>query len=267
MGLPYAEVIGDPIGHSKSPLIHKFWLDKCEIEGRYGAVRVTEPELAAYLEDRRADPDWQGCNVTRPLKEAVFRHSAMPDDFVGAANILSPADDGALISGNTDFLAVHALLAPRDLAGRNAIVVGTGGAARATLAALRGLPTGSVTLMCRSPEKGRRLLEHFGLPGSAEPLGTLVGDAGLLINATPLGMAGYPPADIDLGGMPPDAIVFDMVYDPVQTDLLARARERGMTVIDGLEMLVEQAESSFGTFFNAVPPRDRDPELRELLTQ
>jgi shikimate dehydrogenase len=265
MGIPYAEVIGDPIAHSKSPLIHKFWLDACGIEGRYGAVRVGEAELAAYFEDRRSDPDWQGCNVTRPLKEAVLKYSCKPDDFVGAANILSPADDCELIPNNTDFQAIYALLASRDLAGRDVIVLGTGGAARAALAALRGLDTGNVALLCRSPEKGERLLGHFGLPGSVLPMGSIVEGAGLVINATPLGMTGCPPLDIDLGAMAPDAIVFDMVYSPVQTDLLQQAKDRGMRVIDGLEMLIEQAESSFGIFFKANPPRESDAELRSRL--
>lgn len=265
MGIPYAEVIGDPIAHSKSPIIHEFWLDLCRIEGRYGAVPVAEADLDAYLKDRKQDPDWQGCNLTRPLKEAALKYSCIPNDFVGAANILSLTEDRELIPGNTDFLAIHALLSTRDLAGRDAIVLGSGGAARAALAALRGLITGDVALLCRAPEKGRQLLDHFGLPGSVHPIGTSVKGAGLLINATPLGMTGCPALDVDLSAMPSDAIVFDMVYSPVRTDLLDQAEARGMAVIDGLEMLVEQAESSFGIFFKADPPRERDAELRARL--
>jgi shikimate dehydrogenase len=265
MGVPYAEVIGDPIAQSKSPIIHGFWLDACGIEGRYGAVRVAEAELATYFESRKRDPDWQGCNVTRPLKEVVLKHSCVPDDFVGAANILSPLEDRELLPTNGDYMAIYALLARRGPLGEDAIVLGTGGAARAALAALRELITGSVALHCRSPEKGRRLLEHFELPGTVHPMGTSVKDAGLLINATPLGMTNCPPLDIDLGDMPLDAIVFDMVYSPVETDLLKQARGRGMNVIDGLEMLIEQADSSFQAFFKAFPPRELDAELRRRL--
>jgi shikimate dehydrogenase len=267
MGVPYAEVIGDPIAHSKSPLIHKFWLEKLGLDGRYAAVRVTEAELGAYLDSRKRDADWRGCNVTRPHKEAVLKYSCIPDDFVGAANILSPADDRELIPNNTDFQAIHILLEKRDLAGKTAVVVGAGGAARAALAALRGTPIESVALLCRSPEKGRQMLDHFGLPGTALLMGTSVEGAGLLINATPLGMTGCPPLELDLGAIAPDGIVFDMVYSPLRTDLLKQAAVRNLPCIDGLEMLIEQAESSFGTFFQAVPPRECDAELRELLTR
>lgn len=267
MGVPYAEVIGDPIGHSKSPVIHNFWLEKMGMEGRYSAVRVTEAELPTYLDVRKRDEDWRGCNVTRPLKEAVLKYSCIPDDFVGAANILSPAEDGELIPNNTDYQAIHILLAKRDLAGMTAVVLGAGGAARAALAALRGLPIERVVLLCRSTEKGRGMLDHFGLPGSAHPMGTSLDGAGLLINATPLGMTGSPPLEIDLGAMAPDGIVFDMVYSPLRTELLKQAADRGLATIDGLEMLIEQAETSFGTFFQASSPREHDAELRELLTR
>jgi shikimate dehydrogenase len=267
MGVPYAEVIGEPIAHSKSPLIHNFWLDLCGIEGRYVAVRVSESELGAYFADRKRDPDWQGCNVTRPLKEVVLEYSCLPDEFVGAANILSPMEDRELLPTNADYTAIYDLLAGRGAEVRDAVVLGSGGAARAALAALRDLMRGDVALHCRSPEKGRKLLEHFELPGSVHSMDARVGGANLLINATPLGMTGCPALDIDLGAMSPDAIVFDMVYSPVETDLVRQARDQGMSIIDGLDMLIEQADSSFQTFFRAFPPRELDSELRARLLE
>jgi len=265
MGVPYAEVIGDPIAHSKSPLIHRYWLDLCEMEGRYEAIRVSEAELPAYFRSRKDDLDWQGCNVTRPLKEVVLRYSCVPDEFVGAANILSPLEDRELLPTNGDYMAIHDLLAKRNLGDTDAVVLGAGGAARAALAALREVTCGKVALLCRSPEKGRRLLEHFELPGSAHPMGTRIEGAGLLINATPLGMTDCHTLDFDLGTMTADAVVFEMVYSPVETDLVRQAKGRGMDVIDGIEMLIEQADTSFQTFFRAFPPREYDSELRGRL--
>jgi len=132
-GRPYAEVIGDPVAHSKSPLIHRFWLDRLGIDADYRATRVAADGLADYFARCRADPDWRGCNVTMPHKLAVLDHVADPGDLgrsIGAANTVLRQRD-RLIATNTDAAGFYAPLADIDLAGAPVAVIGSGGAARA----------------------------------------------------------------------------------------------------------------------------------------
>ncbi len=156
----YAEVIGDPIAHSKSPTIHRFWLDALGIEGDYRRCHVTPEGLADYFAERRADPDWQGCNVTIPHKIAALDHVDDPGGVrgtIGAINTVIRQGE-ALIGTNTDAGGFAAPIAGLELAGRHAVVVGSGGAARAILFALARLEIGRVTLMARNPLKGAALL-------------------------------------------------------------------------------------------------------------
>ena len=122
-----------------------------------------------------------------------------------------------------------------------------------------------MTLFNRNVEKGAALLSSFGLEGQALPIGDAVPPSALVVNATSLGMTGQPPLDLDLSALPGDAVVYDIVYAPLETALLAAARARGLATIDGLEMLIGQAAVAFERFFGAAPPRDRDGELREIL--
>jgi shikimate dehydrogenase len=222
MTRPYAEVIGDPIAQSKSPLIHGFWLDALGIDADYRKTHVAPDALGAHLRDRAADPAWRGCNVTVP----------------------------------------HAGL---DLAGKPVTVIGTGGAARAILFALSKLEVGAVTVLARNPLKAAALLSSFGLKGRTLPIGGAAPRSALLVNTTTLGMIGQPPLELDLVGLDDDAVIYDIVYAPIETPLLAAAHARGLDTIDGLEMLVGQAAVAFALFFGAEPPRDRDDELRDLL--
>lgn len=265
---PYAEVIGDPIGHSKSPLIHGFWLEKLGIDAEYRATHVRPEELPEYFAGRRADPDWLGCNITVPHKEAALAFVEDRGDVkrgIGAINLAFRTDDGAIVGTNTDAGGFYTPISGVDLTGQPVAVIGAGGAARAILFALAQLGVGPVTILNRTPLKGAALLSSFGLKGQALPLSAPLPPVRLLVNASTLGMIGQPPLELDLTPLPDDAIVYDIVYAPLETGLLQAASERGLDVIDGLEMLIGQAALAFEILFDAEPPRDADDELRARL--
>ena len=262
--VPYAEVIGDPIAQSKSPAIHRFWLNQLEIEADYRATRVARADFKAYLANRRADPAWRGCNVTMPLKlDALFAADDPTDraTATGAANLLT-LRDGKLVAGNTDVGAVQNLLAP--LTCDSVVILGNGGAARAILLALKLLGSGGVRLQARDMAEATSLCVEFGLGEGPRPFNSPIDSRGL-INATPLGMAGIAPTHIDLSNMPADGWVLDLVSAPLPTPLLIAAAARGLTTIDGLSILVEQAADSFELLFWRKPPRDRDALLFAML--
>lgn len=265
---PYAEVIGDPIAQSKSPLIHGFWLDQLGIDAEYKRFHVKPEALGDYFASRRTDPNWRGCNVTVPHKLAALDHIADPGDVrgsIGAINTVFRNEDGDWIGINTDAAGFHAPIAGLDLTGQPVAVIGAGGAARAILFALSKLGVGRVTILNRNPLKAAALLATFGLKGDALPLAAPLPPVNLLVNASTLGMTGQPPLAIDLAPLPRNAVVYDAVYAPIETPLLAQAHDRGLDTVDGLEMLVGQAALAFELFFGAAPPRDRDEELRERL--
>ncbi|KQM96403.1 shikimate dehydrogenase family protein [Sphingomonas sp. Leaf25] len=265
---PYAEVIGDPIAQSKSPLIHGFWLTQLGIDAGYRATHVPPEKLGEYFAERRADPAWRGCNVTVPHKLAALDHVADPGDVrgsIGAINTVFRGDGGDWIGTNTDAAGFHAPIAGLDLGAKPVVVIGAGGAARAILFALSKLGVGRVTILNRNVLKAAGLLASFGLKGDALPLTAPLPAAKLLVNASTLGMTGQPPLTIDLTPLLDDAVVYDAVYAPIETPLLAQAHDRGLDTVDGLEMLVGQAALAFELFFGAAPPRDRDDELRAAL--
>jgi shikimate dehydrogenase len=264
----FAEVIGDPIAQSKSPLIHGFWLEKVELGAGYRPTQVTRAELPSFLEQRRKDPHWRGCNVTMPLKlDAVVQADESTDRAVaaGAANILLPRD-GKLLAGNTDVGAVLKLLGPRFANGRQGSVtlLGNGGAARAVLVALRMLDVRDVRIQSRDLAEAIKLAVEFGLDHEPRPFTQAI-DSDVLVNATPMGMAGVPSVAIDIGAMPAGGWLFDMVTEPAETPLLGAARARGLQAIDGLAMLVEQAADSFALLFGKDAPRQYDAELMTRL--
>ena len=280
---PYAEVIGDPIIQSKSPAIHGYWIGELGLDADYRAAHVTAAELEQYLSDRRADPLWRGCNVTMPHKQAVIPLLDALDPLaerIGAVNTIV-AENGRLTGYNTDaggFLEpLRHELAKQHLF-RMARVLGTGGAARAIIAALA-QENVVIVLAGRNPDKARALLDELDPDGEhhvapldhfAEPTDFAFDDRegifDVVVNASPLGMAGQPPLTLDLDPLPEHAIVYDIVYAPLETPLLAAARARALDTVDGLEMLIGQAAYAFELFFGAEPPRDRDDELRALLT-
>ena len=266
---PYAEVIGDPISHSRSPGIHGFWLTQLGIDAEYRALHVTPEGLGDYFAARRDDPDWRGCNITIPHKLAAMEYVEDRGGVrgtIGAINTVIRAEDGVLIGTNTDAGGFYAPIAGLDLEGRHALVIGAGGAARAILFALSKLGIGRVTIQNRNVLKAAALLSSFGIKGDAVPLGSPAPPVDLLVNASALGMTGQPPLEIDLDPLPDDAVVYDIVYAPLETDLLVQAHARELATVDGLDMLIGQAALAFELFFGAEPPRDRDDALRALLT-
>ncbi len=269
MSRRYAEVIGDPIVQSKSPLIHGFWIEALGIDAEYRAYLVTPEGLPAYFAARCADPLWQGCNITLPHKQAALEFiedRGGVRDTIGAINLALRVEDGAVIGTNTDAGGFYAPISGLDLAGKPVVVIGAGGAARAVLFALSRLGVGPVTIVNRNVLKAAALLSSFGLKGNALPLGSTIPSAALLVNTSALGMVGQPPLEIDLSSLPDDAVVYDIVYAPLETPLLAAARDRDLDTVDGLDMLIGQAALAFELLFGAEPPRDRDDELRDLLT-
>jgi shikimate dehydrogenase len=265
----YAEVIGDPIAQSKSPIIHGFWLDALGIDAEYRRAHVTADALPAYFESRNADPDWRGCNITMPHKLAALDHVTDPGDVrgtIGAINTVFRGNDGAMIGTNTDAAGFWAPIDDLDIAGQPVTVIGAGGAARAVLFALSRMGVGPVTILNRNPLKGAALLALFKLKGQALPLAPAAPPSRLLVNTSVLGMAGQPPLDIDLGALDDDSLVYDIVYSPLETGLLKAARKRNLETVDGLDMLIAQAAVAFEILFHVEPPQDRDDELRALLT-
>lgn len=283
-GRAYAEVIGDPIAQSKSPAIHGFWLGQLGLDAEYRSAHVTADALADYLNDRKADPDWRGCNVTMPHKQAVMPYLERLDPLaarIGAVNTIVRSGNATLAGFNTDaagFLEpLQPLLACEHLF-RMARVFGTGGAARAIVAALAAEHV-VIVLAGRDPAKARALLDeldpggehhatdlaHFAAPTDFV-FDDRVGCLDLIVNASPLGMAGQPPLAVDLSHAPPGSVVYDVVTHPADTPLLQAARAAGFRTIDGLSMLIGQAAIAFEKFFGQPPPRgDGDGELRAWL--
>ncbi len=265
---PYAEVIGDPIAHSKSPVIHGFWLEKLGIEAAYRTCHVKPEGLADYFTARRADPHWRGCNVTVPHKLAVlpFMDSISPlAARIGAVNAIVRNADGTLAGGNTDATGFAEPLAGRVF--QSVIVVGAGGAARAVLAGLSTRRIPHVTILNRDVGKAQGLLGEFGLTGFAGSLEADCPKADLLVNSSSLGMEGKPALPSLVHHVAGGGLVYDIVYAPLETPLLATARAQGLEVIDGLSMLVGQAAEAFAAFFGQAAPRRHDAELRALLTR
>ncbi|HEY7807885.1 MAG TPA: shikimate dehydrogenase [Croceibacterium sp.] len=281
----YAEVIGDPIAQSKSPAIHNYWLRKLGLEAEYRACHVAAEGLAGYLAGRRDDPEWRGCNVTMPHKQAIvplLDRLEIGAEMVGAVNTVTRRRNGALIGCNTDgagFLEpLRSELAQTHLF-RMARVLGTGGAARAIVAALaeqgfvivlagRDRAKARALLMDIDPEREHHAVDfaHFA-ELSDFPFDDREGCLDLIVNASPLGMAGQPPLKFDFGHAPPNSVVYDIVTHPVETEFLKTALAAGFRTIDGLAMLIGQAAVAFEKFFGGPPPRDDgDGELRRILT-
>lgn len=286
---PFAEVIGDPIGQSKSPAIHGFWLEKLRIDAEYRAAHVGPEELADYIAARRGNPLWRGCNVTMPHKRAVMTLVDRLDPLaerVGAVNTIARDAGGAFLGYNTDVDGVAEPLTAVPIGNYPghvatvAYIIGAGGAARAAVVGVQQAGPFAIDIFNRTVEKAQPLAVLAGAAfGEAHPLEHLTpirkpGDgpedqaySHIVINATSMGMTGNPPVPIDLSRFYPDTIVFDMVYSPLETPLLAQARARGLRCIDGLSMLIGQAAVAFEHFFGAKPSREEgDADLRRILT-
>ena len=267
---PYAEVIGDPIHHSKSPLIHGFWANAAGLDVVYRQQLVHPDDLPAYFAARTADPLFKGCNITIPHKIAALDHVPDPGDVrgsIGAINTVARGPDGAFFGTNTDAGGFAAPISDRDWTGESAILIGTGGAARAIVFALKALGFAHISVLARNPMKAMGLLGQFGMKGQVLPMDAPLPPAALLVNASPLGMTGQESLTVDLSPLPDDAVVYDIVYTPLETALLKAARARELTTVDGLEMLIGQAGIAFELLFGVAPLMgdDADAALREIL--
>jgi len=257
-----AGVFGWPVGQSRSPRLHGWWLDRYGVDGAYVPLAVPPERLEQAL---RALPalGFRGVNLTVPHKAAALTLVDHVDPVarrIGAVNTIVVGEDGALEGGNTDaggFLANLREGAPgwRPEAGP-AAVAGAGGAARAVVAALVDAGVPEIHLFNRSIEKAEALACDLGGPIHVVPWfgrASALAEAALLVNTTSLGMTNQPSLDLDLSALPPDAVVTDIVYAPLETPLLAAARARGNAVVDGLGMLLHQAVPGFEAWFGVRP--------------
>jgi shikimate dehydrogenase len=255
-------VIGWPAGHSRSPLIHNYWIKRHGLAGEYRKEAVEPERFEAFVKSLAAN-GYAGANVTIPHKEAALAHS-QPDDrakAVGAANTLW-LDNGTLRSTNTDvegFLANLDASAPgwdTDAANKSALVLGAGGAARAVVFGLRERGFGKIHVANRTLDRALALRERFGervFPVGWSAVADLMEGASLIVNTTSLGMKGQPPLDLDIARLTPGAVVADLVYVPLVTPLLAAAKARGLAAADGLGMLLHQAVRGFSLWFGVTP--------------
>ncbi|HUI94640.1 MAG TPA: shikimate dehydrogenase [Xanthobacteraceae bacterium] len=263
-------IIGWPAGHSRSPIIHNYWIKQHGIAGEYRKEAVPPEEFAAFLANL-GQRGYVGANVTIPHKEAALALSE-PDaraNAVGAANTLF-RDGGTLRSTNTDvegFLGNLDASAPGwDRSVQCALVLGAGGSARAVVFGLRERGIAPIYVANRTFERAQALQQRFG--GAVEPMSwdqvpALLPAAMILVNTTSLGMNGQPPLAIDVGRLPADAVVADLVYVPLLTPLLMAARARRLRTADGLGMLLHQAVRGFSLWFGVKPTVTA--ELRALV--
>lgn len=269
--LPRSCVVGWPISHSRSPLIHRYWLKANGIEGDYDRVAVPPGELPRFVATIGHD-GLRGANVTVPHKEAAFAACDRLTDAaraIGAVNTLW-RDDGLLFGDNTDAFGFLGNLDERAPAWRDrldhVVILGAGGAARAAVHALLGAGAGQIVLVNRGFERAAALAAAFGPKVSARSwteITKLLPIANLLVNTTSLGMVGQPPLEIDVSALAPSATVCDIVYMPLRTPLIEEAARLGHPVVDGLGMLLHQAVSGFERWFGVRPKVT--PELRALL--
>ena len=263
-------VMGHPVAHSRSPMIHNYWLKKLGIQGSY-ELKDLPPDAFPGFVANLARNGYIGGNVTVPHKEAAFRAVAARDaaaEAVGAVNTLW-LENGRLVGGNSD---VHGFVANLDeaaagwnVAGCRAVVLGAGGTGRAAVHALR-LRNVQVDLVNRTLARADELARRFA-PGvrahAFDALPRLLPHADLLVNCTSLGLAGKAPLELDLAPLKPRAVVYDVIYAPLETRLLAAARRRGHRTVDGLGMLLHQAGFGFRKWFGGDPRVT--PELRALV--
>ncbi len=265
-----AFVCGHPISHSRSPLIHGYWLKTLGIDGSYDRVDVAPLDFPDFLKGIETG-GYIGGNVTIPHKEAAFHSVAKRDadaDAIGAVNTVW-IEDNVVCGGNTDAYGFAANLdehAPQWTDGKVAVVFGAGGAARAVIHALKLRGYRDIRVANRTSSRVDDLATRFGqgLSGHAwDDKAELFDDADLLVNASSLGMKGAPELAADLSRLPAHAIVTDLVYVPVETPLLKEAKQRGLAAVDGLGMLLHQAAPGFERWFGRRPGVTGD--LRDLV--
>jgi shikimate dehydrogenase len=264
-------VIGWPIAHSRSPLIHNYWIAEHGIGGRYTAVPVEPGQLPSFFSSF-AERRLLGCNVTIPHKEGAAQLVALDDELtrrLGAVNTVF-LRDGMLRGTNTDgygFITNLRACAPQvRLGGGTALVLGAGGSARAVVGAMLEAGVSRILLANRTGSRALELQRLFG-PAlhvvSWADRAAAAADVGLLVNTTMLGMQGQEALDMSLDRLPREAVVAELVYVPLETELMKAARARDIPTADGLGMLLYQAQAAFRTWYGILP--SVTPRLRELV--
>ncbi|HVI90780.1 MAG TPA: shikimate dehydrogenase [Dongiaceae bacterium] len=277
-----AGVFGWPVTHSRSPRLHGFWLRQYGIDGAYIPFSTPPAQFEPALRSL-ALLGFRGANVTLPHKEAAFElvdERTERATRIGAVNTVIVREDGILLGDNTDgfgFVAYLQASAPnwRPQAGP-AVVLGAGGAARAIIVALLEAGVPQIRLVNRTRDRAEQVAAAIALQSYEgtffkgrvdvedwEKRDALLDGAALLVNTTQLGMTGQPPLEIDLVALPVEAVVDDIVYVPLETPLLAQARQRGNYVVDGLGMLLHQARPGFAAWFGVEP--EVTPALRDFV--
>jgi shikimate dehydrogenase len=269
---PRAFVTGFPVKHSRSPLIHGYWLKQLGLRGSYQAHEVAPEAFAQFIRSvKDGSAGFAGGNVTIPHKEMAFKLADRPDALsqeLGASNTLW-LEGGELQATNTDGQGFTANLDARhpdwDKAG-TAVVFGAGGASRAIIQAVRDRGFSEIHVVNRTVARARELADRFGPKVHAHPvaaLGEVMTGAGLFVNTTSLGMDGEAAPRIDFSPLAADAVVTDIVYVPLKTPMLLQAEEQGFAIVDGLGMLLHQAVPGFEKWFGTRPKVDE--ELRRLI--
>jgi len=267
-GLRRAYLMGHPVAHSRSPMIHGYWLKALGIAGAYELKDLTPEEFPGFVTKLDAN-GFVGGNITVPHKEAAFRLVASRDaaaEAVGALNTVW-LENGRLMGGNSD---THGFIANLDerapgwnVPGCRAVVLGAGGAARSAAYALRSRGA-QVDLVNRTLQRAEELARRFDARAHGfNALPRLLETADLLVNCTSLGLAGKLPLEIDFAPLKRSAVVYDVVYVPLETGLLAKAKARGHRTVDGLGMLLQQAGFGFRKWFGGDPKVT--PEQRALI--
>jgi shikimate dehydrogenase len=265
-------VMGWPVAHSRSPKIHGHWIEKYALNGAYVLLPVQPGSLPAALAGLPA-LGFRGCNITIPHKVdalALVHEADANARRVGAVNTVIVQPDGRLFGMNTDgFGFIQSLLDAqaswRADAGPVA-VLGAGGAARAVILALADRGAKEIRLLNRTLDKAQALAQEFGSPVQAHEWSqrdAALADCALLVNTTSLGMHGQPALEVNLAALPAHALVSDIIYVPLETPLLAQARQRGNTTVNGLGMLLHQARPGFEAWFGVQP--QVTPELRRVI--
>ena len=259
-----AGVVGRPVRHSLSPVIHNAWIEAAGLDAVYLAFAPPADGFGRLVEGLRGGVVL-GLNVTIPFKEHALAAAERATDRArraGAANVLGFNEDGGVVADNTDGAGL--VLALRGAGWRPeagpVVLLGAGGAARGAILALLDAGAPEVVVVNRTLERAQALCgldPRVSAHGMDSPPPGLP-EAAALVNATSLGMTGQPPLQFDLGGLPETAVVMDMVYRPLETGLLRAARARGLRTADGLSMLIGQAVPSFETFFGRLPPEGAD---------
>ncbi len=267
-----AGIVGRPVTHSLSPVLHNAWIAAAGLNAAYVPLAPTAGGFTALTQGLRGGVI-RGVNVTIPFKEdalACADEASEGARLAGAANLLLFRDDGSIFADNTDGLGLLAALAVQapgfDPKAGPAVILGAGGAARGAAAALVLSGAPDIRIVNRTVDRAFALAADVGgTVRAVDPKGALAG-ANVIINATSLGLNGGPGPEADLDEAPATAVVMDMVYKPLRTELLIRAEAQGLRTVDGLEMLIRQAVPSFEAFFGVAPPAGVDVRALALKT-